>query len=99
MLAGRGLASIGRKVSGHSPSWYRSSQFAERGFCAVCGSTLGMREQVLAERVQICVGTLDDATGVAIDDHVWTDSRIAWFEVRDELPRFQRSSSAVPSQA
>jgi hypothetical protein len=84
---------------GTKPSWYRSSQFAERGFCAVCGSTLGMREEVLAERVQICVGTLDDAASVTIDDHVWTDSRIPWFEVRDELPRFGRSSTAVPSQA
>ena len=24
------------------PSWYRSSQFAERAFCPSCGSTLGM---------------------------------------------------------
>ena len=79
--------------------WYRSSQYAERGFCRVCGSTLAMREEVLSDRVQICVGTLDDAAAVCIDDHVWTDSRIAWFDVRDTLPRFSRSSSAVASKA
>src|SRR5688500_18752298 len=35
---------------GATPAWYRSSEFADRGFCPTCGSTLGMREQVLADR-------------------------------------------------
>ncbi|HEY6641981.1 GFA family protein [Povalibacter sp.] len=80
-------------------SWFRSSPYAERGFCAVCGSTIGMRESVLADRVQVCVGSLDEPDRVRIDDHVWTQERIGWFDVRDELPRFAGSSSAVPSKA
>lgn len=42
------------------PNWYRSSPYAQRGFCAACGSTVAMREEVLRDRVQICVGSLDD---------------------------------------
>ena len=81
------------------PTWYRSSRYAERGFCPACGSTVAMREEVLRERVQICVGSLDDPNKVRIDDHVWTSERVAWFEIKDDLPRFPRSSSAVPSKA
>jgi hypothetical protein len=81
------------------PQWYRSSPHAQRGFCATCGSTLGMREDVLSDRVQVCIGSLDDPSRVRIDDHVWTRSRVAWFEVDDDLPRFERSSDAVPSRA
>ncbi|GAA5071346.1 GFA family protein [Lysobacter panacisoli] len=81
------------------PSWYRSSVNAERGFCAQCGSTLGMREAVLADRVQVSAGSLDTPDRVRIDDHVWTRSRIAWFDVDDGLPRFATSSTAVPSRA
>ena len=81
------------------PSWYRSSPYAARGFCAACGSTVAMREEVLDDRVQICVGSLDEPHRVRIDDHVWTQERVAWFEVKDELPRFRQSSSAVPSKA
>lgn len=81
------------------PSWYRSSANAERGFCARCGSTLGMREAVLDDRVQVSVGSLDTPDRVHIDDHVWTRSRIAWFDVDDGLPRFATSSTAVPSRA
>ena len=84
---------------GAEPSAYRSSEFAERTFCPQCGSTLGMREEVLKDRVQICVGTLDEPDRVRLQDHVWTRSRIAWFDTTDALPRFEKSSSAVVSKA
>jgi hypothetical protein len=81
------------------PNWYRSSRHAQRGFCAACGSTVAMREEVLSDRVQICVGSLDEPHKVRIDDHVWTSESLAWFEIKDGLPRYPRSSSAVPSKA
>ena len=81
------------------PAWYRSSHYAQRGFCATCGSTVAMREEVLADRVQVCVGSLDEPHTVRIDDHVWTGERIAWFDVKDELPRFPQNSPAVRSKA
>ena len=81
------------------PQRYRSSQFAERGFCARCGSTLSMHEEVLAERVQIAVGSLDEPARARIDDHVWTKDRVPWFDVNDGLPRFETSSSAVKTKA
>lgn len=81
------------------PHWYRSSPYATRGFCTACGSTVAMREEVLGDRVQVCVGSLDEPHRVRIDDHVWTQERVSWFEVKDELPRFRQSSSAVPSKA
>src|SRR5213075_2145859 len=71
------------------PARYRSSEFAERGFCPGCGSTLSMHEEALADRVLITVGSLDDPARVHIDDHVWTKDRIPWFDVADDLPRFR----------
>ena len=84
---------------GAQPSWYRSSVRAERGFCANCGSTVAMREEILSDRVQICVGTLDEPNRVRIDDHVWTRGKASWFEIADGLPRFPASSTAVASAA
>ena len=82
-----------------APTRYRSSAFAERGFCSVCGSTLSMHEEVLADRVQVTLGSLDRAEDVRPDDHVWTRSRLSWLAVADDLPRFSQSSDAVPSRA
>ena len=84
---------------GAEPTRYRSSAYAERGFCGTCGSTLSMHEEVLSDRVQVALGSLDDPGRVRPDDHVWTKSRVRWFEVADDLPRFAESSSAVPSKA
>ncbi|HSS65619.1 MAG TPA: GFA family protein [Gammaproteobacteria bacterium] len=81
------------------PVKYRSSRFAQRGFCSVCGSTLSMHEDVLDDRVQVVLGSLDDPGRVRVDDHVWTQEKISWFEIADRLPRFPQSSTAVPSKA
>jgi hypothetical protein len=81
------------------PARYRSSEFAERGFCPSCGSTLSMHEEVLADRMQVTVGSLDQPGRVRINDHVWTRERIPWFEIKDDLRRFPKSSTAVPSKA
>ena len=58
-----------------------------------------MFEEVLKDRVQIALGSLDDPHEIRPDDHVWVSSKIRWFEVRDNLPRFEKSSSACPSKA
>ena len=84
---------------GEKPRRYRSSPFAERGFCSSCGSTLTMHEEVLSERVQVTLGSLDHPERVVPDDHVWIQSRIAWFDIKDNIPRFERNSSAVASKA
>ena len=81
------------------PTRFRSSKYAERGFCPQCGSTLSMHEDVLGDRVQVTLGSLDDPNGVTPQDHVWTDSQLSWFQVQDDLPRFPRSSNVVPSKA
>jgi hypothetical protein len=82
-----------------APARYRSSAFAERGFCATCGSTICMIEDVLSDRVQVTLGSLDAPQLARIDDHVWTQDGLPWFHVDDALPRFSKSSNAVPTQA
>lgn len=81
------------------PRRYRSSTYAERGFCPECGSTVSMHEEVLSDRVQIALGSLDHPEQVQPQDHVWVSSQIDWFQIEDSLPRFSHSSSAVPSKA
>lgn len=85
--------------TGDEPTRYRSSAEAERGFCERCGSTLTMHETVLDDRVQVTLGSLDRPEDVRPDDHVWTESQLPWLRIDDDLPRFARISSAVPSAA
>ncbi|WP_119462176.1 GFA family protein [Rhodospirillaceae bacterium SYSU D60014] len=81
------------------PTRYRSSADAERGFCRRCGSTLTMHETVLADRVQVTLGSLDRPQDVRPDDHVWTEEQLPWLRIDDDRPRFPTISTAVPSNA
>jgi hypothetical protein len=81
------------------PTRYRSSRYAERGFCSKCGSILTMHEEVLGDRVQVTLGSLDEPQRVRPNDHVWTQDQLPWFEIKDQLRRFPQNSSAVPTKA
>lgn len=58
-----------------------------------------MHEEILEGRVQVTLGSLDHPELVNAQDHVWTQSRIPWFEIDDTLPRFSTSSPAARSDA
>ena len=70
-----------------SPATYRSSPRAGREFCAACGTQLVFREDG-APRVDLNIGSLDEPDRLAPQYHIWTESRIPWFETTDPLPRY-----------
>ncbi len=90
-----------RKTSGHhvaatsaprdaveitgEPVWFVSSDTARRGFCGVCGSNLFWDGGVSAN-LSIFAGTLDDARGLALAGHIFTDNKGAYYEITDSLP-------------
>jgi hypothetical protein len=47
-----------------------------------------MREEILADRVQVSIGCLGEPHRVQIDVHVWTQDRVPRFDEKDDLPRF-----------
>jgi hypothetical protein len=54
---------------------------------------------VIADRVQVTLGSLDHPEAVRPDDHVWTSEQLPWLRIEDDRPRFPTISSAVPSRA
>jgi hypothetical protein len=55
-------------------SWYQSSPTARRGFCNTCGSSL-FWQRLGADATSIGSGTLDKATGLTTDRHVFTEDK------------------------
>lgn len=77
-----------------SPKKYSATPGVMRGFCPECGSPLwweGMWHDKLYQMVS--VASLDNPELYPPDRHAFCHSQISWFEVADDLPRFQRSSS------
>jgi hypothetical protein len=77
------------------PAVYRSSEKAERLFCPRCGTQLGFRETALPDQLDVTLASLDDPEAVRPSHHIWTASRIGWFDVADDLPRYPEHGPGV----
>jgi hypothetical protein len=69
-------------LSSDNLTWYASSSTAERGFCATCGSTLFWRAKGL-DYVAIAAGSLDSASGLRIEGHIFCADKGDYYEITD----------------
>jgi hypothetical protein len=77
------------------PASYRSSPKAERFFCPACGTQLALRDE--QGYLDVTLASLDDPGAVRPSYHIWTSSRIAWFETADDLPRYPENRRSASS--
>lgn len=72
-------------------SWYTSSDFARRGFCAKCGSAMFWDNG--GDEVHFNVGSLDQPTGLRVASHIFVADKADYYEIGDDLPKHQASES------
>lgn len=67
--------------------WFAASDAAKRGFCGTCGSALFWKP-VGKPHVAILVGSLDDASDLGRNCHIFTDAKGCYYDLPDDgLPR------------
>jgi hypothetical protein len=71
------------------PAVYRSSAEGERLHCPTCGTQLTLRDE--PDCLDVTLASLDDPEAVQPSYHIWTMSRIAWFDTADDLPRYREN--------
>lgn len=75
-------------IEGHElVRWIDSSSFGRRAFCCKCGSPLQVRVSHQPETLDFPIATLDEPDEVKPEFHIFLDSRVAWFNPDDGLPR------------
>ncbi len=60
-----------------------------RTFCRTCGSYLGELSGE-GESLVVAAAILDDDPGRRVVGHEWVGSKASWYDIADELPRFER---------
>lgn len=81
-------------TSGESDvSWYRSSDFADRGFCRHCSSSLFWRHDN-RRNADIAAGTLDQPTGLKTLFHIFVEDKADYTALTDGLPQHAKSSAS-----
>lgn len=79
-------------------AWYRSSPQADRGFCTRCGGNLFWR-QVGAERTSIMAGTLDDATGLVVAQHIYVADKASFQVILGDAPAYPQDGPDLDQKA
>lgn len=60
-------------------AWFASSNIAERGFCAHCGTPLTYRAHG-AERMDVTAGSLDDPNAIEPKLQIGIEAKVAWLD-------------------
>lgn len=67
--------------------WYRASDYARRGFCGDCGSSLFWHADRLdghKDRIAVAAGSLDEPTGLKTVEHIFVADRGDYYELPDD---------------
>lgn len=84
-----------RLLSEESLRWYASSDGAQRGFCARCGSTLFWQANG-RDYISIAAGTLDGPSGLASACHIFVADKGDYYRIDDGLPQSPGGRFSVP---
>jgi len=74
------------------PAAYASSPGVKRYFCPSCGTPLAYTGANWPGEIHLLHGTLEDPNAWPPTGHAYVGEQLAWFEVADQLPRFQSTA-------
>ena len=66
--------------------WFRSSEWARRGFCGQCGSSLFYQVDE-GDGIGIAAGCIDEPTGLTPGKHIFTAFKGDYYDITDGLPQ------------
>jgi hypothetical protein len=69
------------------------ARYFTQSFCSACGSTVPVVDAG-REIAIVPLGSLDDDPGIRPSEHIWVDSKAAWHEIADDLPRHSQGPPA-----
>lgn len=69
-----------------SPAAYDSGPTCVRYFCNNCGAHVALFSRNSPQTMDITIATLDHPELTPADRHIWTDSRLPWLHLDEQLP-------------
>lgn len=67
-------------------AWYRSSDFARRGFCQACGSALFWQQDGSTDW-SVSIGSLEQPNGLRLTSHIFVAHKGGYYQITDGLPQ------------
>lgn len=67
--------------------WYASSEWAKRGFCSECGSSLFYRLNDVPEFWAVCAGALEMPSSISISKEIFIDKKPDYYSLAGKQER------------
>ncbi len=71
-------------------TWYKSSDFAKRGFCKTCGSSLFYKMEKDDNGIAIAAGCLDDPHDLTLNKHIFVADKGSYYDLDDGIPKIDK---------
>ncbi len=69
-------------------TWFASSEWAKRGFCSTCGSSLFYRLNEQDDFWSISAGVFDLPAGLSIGKEIFVDEKPDYYDFSGDQPRY-----------
>ena len=90
------------RITAGQPKGFASSDHWVRYFCSECGAPVyGRRPSPPSDGSDLIAfhtTSLDQPESIHPTAHIWCDSRLAYFDTNDDLPRFRQGELSHPSK-
>jgi hypothetical protein len=73
-------------TGGENLTWYQASEKVRRGFCSKCGAWL-FWEPLFRDWTSVALGSLDGATGLNLERHIFVAHKGDYYAICDGLPQ------------
>jgi len=77
-----------------TPAFFASSNLAQRGFCAQCGTPLSFQYQTDGARIYTTIGSLDHPEDVELVKQFGIESQLPWVKFCENVPAERTGESA-----
>ena len=74
-------------TSGETLEWYASSDWAKRGFCKTCGSSLFYRLNENEDFWAVCAGSLNLPEGLKLGKEIFIDEKPGLYDLAGDHPK------------
>ena len=83
------------RFTGVEPAVYNSSPGVRRLFCPNCGAPVAYDADKFPDEIHFYLASLEDASGVEPQFHVFAAEKVPWVVLGDDLPKYVTGTSGA----
>ena len=78
-------------INNKTLKWYKSSNFAKRGFCSKCGASM-FYKKTKSDNISVAAGMFEKETTLKTYCNIFIKGKMRYYKLDPKLPKFNKGS-------